>query len=490
VEKIIRSIFRRGDSLVEGDGTVLHGREAGQGWLRLKDFKGGKEICEDVLALTVVDVDVVGADGKEVKHLDTGHWGEDTGSNELTGYARDTNTGDWMVKNDFHGTFIDEDPDRFRVRVKDVEADTNPMIRETIRVKVGTTSDPLHEVELLETDFASGEFESEWQLLTVEDLPDVDLDHQDDKFQVFSDRVGEVVGDEALDDRTHWVDLEGKVRVSYHPSGAQKAFQLEVPVCDSEVRELRVRFHVFKEPPGVDLNGDGEVSTVLGSEQEALDYVRQQLWFANLSWAQACIRVVQEGEVIFEDAPVDGEGRNIIADKVFSVFTPRDQPPGSDDASIVIQRAIEGGQVNYDVLEVYFTVPVRILGDKKADAAMIPPLANNEDNLDFDKDGTTDAHPIQVGENTFVFVGMYIQMVPLDVHLRTLAHEIGHALANDFDALNPPYILFPAKKTYDDYSITQRRRITHGTESVTRKVRNPGDYTPGSGNRLLRNPGR
>ena len=85
-----------------------------------------------------------------------------------------------------------------------------------------------------------------------------------------------------------------------------------------------------------------------------------------------------------------------------------------------------------------------------------------------------------LGENTFVFMSS-----KLDLRLRTLAHEIGHALDNDFDKPNPQHIFYPADSTYYDNDVESYRRITSATAQKCRTVRQTGKMNA-SGNRLLK----
>jgi hypothetical protein len=90
--------------------------------------------------------------------------------------------------------------------------------------------------------------------------------------------------------------------------------------------------------------------------------------------------------------------------------------------------------------------------------------------------------PPAFAENTYLFVGAN---VALDI--RTLAHELGHGLANEFDVFYTPYIFFPSDGTIPDTQVDWQRRILHETAGQVRLVRPTGTLggqNQGYGNRF------
>ena len=147
--------------------------------------------CSESCMFEVINVslDVLDKTGVVAPFLDIGHFGADGGASALTGYdAQDA------LKNAATGVFIDSDPDRFTVRVKDEGANVNPATAETIQANIstlmadGSVDDDATPVDLLETGPDTGVFESESMLLVSPDLPAAD--NPDDDVEVWSSRVG------------------------------------------------------------------------------------------------------------------------------------------------------------------------------------------------------------------------------------------------------------------------------------------------------------
>ncbi len=476
------------------------------------DGSGPAPPCSDAVRVTVSRLEVLDSMMMLTDHVDIGHWGDDRGTNELSGYTTGANG---TVLNGAGGTFVDVDPDRFMVRLTHRPANANATSIEMITVQIGTLTDAgavddaNHNITMLETGPNTGIFLSESQLLTAPDLTMVTATDQDDGFAVYSARTMATVADEADDDRTHKATFDGHVRATYTGPGGKCDFT--VPVCDrvpmDERKEVRIRVHVFNEPfddvgydhdanvatpdigvgngmfdfndtngngihdageasePFTDISPDGTRNTVLGSTSNATAHVAAQIERSNQAWGQACIKVIQMGTTIFEEAPTDAMGVNVLRDARFDVLGP------ATDDRVVIANAVG---VAHDVLEAYFTARIFDSLGTGVNAIALPPLVNDP------------PFNIPVGENSFTFVGINVQTsAPHDLRFRTLAHELGHILTNDFDKTNPQYVFFPAKITFQDGSVSTYRRVRHDIEATARKPRVQGTFTPGSGNRLL-----
>jgi hypothetical protein len=456
-----------------------------------------------------------------------GHWGEDVGAagalpggpvNGLNGYYQ---AGDVMpagaaaegVRNQVGSAannwdnFIDRDPDRFYVRVVDANANTSPTTADTIVVLIGTLSatgsddDSQNSITLRETGNNTAVFISESQLLTAPDLDGVGAADQDDGFAVRSSfAAGGGVLDGQANDRTHHAKIDGAMRISYGLNPDRR----QIPVSRRDVDErkvLNIRAHVFRDPyrdtgiPGVagtagngafdwhDTNGDGVYSvgdasepftdinrdglrnTVQGSEAAAASYFSDQLDRANIAWAQGGIKIQASAAIIFEEAPNDAAGNNVLADENFSLVDDRDRVVATA-AGVVPDR-----------MELYFVS--NIGAGTRAFAAMPARMFPG------------------VGENSFAFIGLNAPdpmtgaQTPLTLGTRTLAHEIGHLLenvpGNDGLTPNPPSVYFPANQTFEDGDVMHRRRITHAMEQRARTARAAGNLAA-IGNRLLRQP--
>ncbi len=203
--------------------------------------------------------------------------------------------------------------------------------------------------------------------------------------------------------------------------------------------------------PFLDLSNAAGAFAVTGSRGGVVtrQQVNDQVSRANVAWAQACIKVVSLGTT-FVDAPVNAMGNNILADALFD--------PTLDEPFLVTTF---GPGATVDVIEVFFAAP--ITGANAYTRTPSDLVAG-------------------LGENTFVF------MRPnLTIDRRTLAHEIGHALDNGFDNMNPRPIFYPAFNTFPDTDVTRYRRLIPATVTNCRTVRAAGDML-GTGNRLLKTP--
>jgi len=486
---------------------------------------------------TAYGIEVEGAvPGDEPRFLRIGHWGDDGTGNTLTGY----NTSNALYNGNVNGTFIEGgtfagttvtragDPDRFRVHVFYPRADDDPSnpdqfslwlsTRDAYNSGGGAEIDDETDLISSETGASTGDFDTEDQLLVSLDLPP--LDHPDDDHRVRSDRAGANPLDDAAYDRTHKVPVDGAVRVrfEYGTATATRSRTLTRPVSDRRrpsgaypvegYKILRLRIHRHYEPfqdvgYGIGLIGAGDgvfsfqdtnsngkhdigepsepyrdlsnmnwsTSTppgwLRGNEGPAGSWgpvataaqVDAQVERANLAWAQAGIQVILESQVT-ESAPDE-----LLTEHPDGWFC-ANAPFNHDQRTIL---AIPDATQNR--AEIIFTGPILAGFSIASGYARVP--ANQGSTL-----------PSPLGENTYIFVGPNV-----NVHWRTLAHEIGHGLTNRPDSTSPPYVFFPyadAPPPPDD-SVERYRRITHATESQARTERPTGNLTA-TGNRLLRNP--
>jgi len=456
-------------------------------------------VLSDAVRVFVPLIQILDSASALTDHVDIGHWGADSGSG-LTGYDAMN-----MVINGSGGTFIDSDPDRFKVRVSAFYANANPAVAETLPVKIattGTVTDDDTTITLLETGVNTGVFDSEFMLMMSPDLPTAD--NPDDDYAVYSVRASTTVADDATNDRTHRTDIDGHLRVTYDAPGGSQTHS--VPVCDryptEERKTLTIRVHVFLEPfsdtgydhdsnpstppigggNGVfdfndshsngqhdsgeasesftDITMDGTRNTVLGSTAVAAAFVDSQISRANIAWAQACINVVQSGTVLYDNPPVDTFGTSVFADFEF------DDGPGNDEEFIIESTS---GAV-HNVADVFFVPASDPFPSPFTGLASTPGLRGGV------------VLPSGLLENTYLFV-----CAGVDIRRRTLAHEIGHALTNRPDISTPPYIYFPSfdPATFDN-AVNQYRRIQRmGLESDALKCRTAGPPYTGVGNRLL-----
>jgi hypothetical protein len=429
-----------------------------------------------------------------------GHWGEDT-TWTVTDDGGNTHSGPFALtgyNNGIHGTpvlngpapenFVDKDPDRFFVRVYD-----RMRTGETVAVEVGTLGgggsqdDDLTEMELERVGF--GVYVSPSQLLVAPDVVGEDCVapddcHNDDDLAVYWPGSAMIHGDDKLNDRTHRATVDGSLVVEYDTMEEDLTADDKVPVCNrspEERRVLKIRFHVFEEPD-VDVNEDGRIATVLGTEEEAEGWVAEQLRRAQSVWAPACIRIEQVGEIEFESAPRAGVHNNPLQKGFIS----------GDDLLSLTESLRPGAEAS--MIEVFFAGPfgpsVWTQADLKAWGISIVP----------------DLNPVWgVRDKTIVFMQTpkrYAQPGQLGWVLSetaVLGHEIGHCLTNrdqDFFSLpsgqpgpptNPPYIIYPGQAEHPVDTWNGQRRLTRQTMRRSRAVRDISDFH-GLGNLLLSVP--
>lgn len=306
------------------------------------------------------------------------------------------------------------------------------------------------------------------------------------------------VADEANNDRTHKATIDGHIRATYTGLGGN--CDLTVPVCDrvpmDERKEVKIRVHVFNEPfedvgydhdadpatppigaangvfdfndtngngmhdageasePWAEISGDNARNTVLGSTGAAATTVNTEVERANVGWTQVCIRFVQIGPTMFEDAPVAPNGLNVFHDGDF------DCGPGADEETIITSTM----GAAFDIADVYFVAPI-------TGASGLANTPNLRGGIVL---------PPALLENTYLFVGSNA-----DKRRRSLAHEFGHGLTNKQDQTTPIYVYFPSLDTMtNDDTPGHQRRMTHGIETDARMCRPAGNATH-AGNRLV-----
>jgi hypothetical protein len=394
-------------------------------------------------------------------------------------------------------SFVEQDPSRFYIRVRDNAANTSATTLDQVTVSLETASaigipdDDLTSITLFETAPNSGEFVSRSQILTSPDIQVADDANADDEFSAH-DGVAAVVSDDGLDDRTHRATIDGAFLIEYQPTGASAPKAAVLPICQrgptDARRRLQLNVTVFNEPfldhgldhaPGTadagegdgaftftDTNGDGQHSAGEPSEQFVdlssglvatgtvgtwggvvpLAQVNAQIQRANVAWAQACIEL--ELLAIRSVAAPQVGGVDVLADGTFNI--------GTEEAALMVAYA---PAATIDVLEVFFLAPIA-----GANAVSRTP----SDMI------------VALGEKTFVYMAPNV-----NISFRTLAHEIGHVLDNGWDAPNAQTEFYPAGTTFLDNLINQYRRLSAATIANARTLRPAGNLAA-TGNRLLK----
>lgn len=471
----------------------VEGRTPGQSDLRLQiQTPDGVTLGPSAIALTMVEVQVM-TDTNNDHTIGAG----DTATNHVR-VARWDNAYDAafnMRNNTDPNNFVEQDPSRFYVVIRDPSANADPAVAERITAQVSTLTGPgvvdddPTLITLIESGINSGEFVSRSQVLTSRDIPVPDDDVP------AHDGITAAVADDAAGDRTHRAEIDGTLRMQYQPSGAPAPKAWDVPVCNrspEERRRLDIKVTVFNEPfqdigydhdgnpatppvgagngifdfsdtngnsrhdagepsePFLDLSSGATVFGNVGSRGGVVTQaqVNDQVQRANIAWAQACITVTLVSTQ-FANAPTSLLGNDILADGIFSTA----------DTQVVVNVYAPGATV--DVAEVFFVAPL--------------PGANAV------TQGPVDNIPT-LGERTFTFIGPN-----LNISFRTLAHELGHALDNGFDNINPQTIFYPANNTFQDNAVNSYRRLIQGTVTNCRTTRPAGSLSA-TGNRLLKLP--
>lgn len=291
-----------------------------------------------------------------VAYLKIGQWGADHKFPKKSGAAPN---GGWGLNgyNEADGSifaglgtpanawanFIDRDPNRFHVRIRDAKSNTDPNTVQTIKARIGTLKSPnvpdddMTEITLEESGANSGVFISKSQLLVEADMPpdpsyppDDPAHYADDDVEVHDGFAqGGMVKDDQPGDRTHRVTVDGRVRVEY---GQQSQEVRLFRTADGKVNKqklLEVRVVVFNEwvdtnnnsvfdqgEPYFEVSGDNIPNTVLGTPQQAVARVEAQIERANILWSVAGIEVRRVGVIAFDSPPNNGQGVNALADGV------------------------------------------------------------------------------------------------------------------------------------------------------------------------------
>jgi hypothetical protein len=181
--------------------------------------------------------------------------------------------------------------------------------------------------------------------------------------------------------------------------------------------------------------------------------VAEHMQRANIAWAQGCISTELNGAIQVVDAPQSG-GVDILLDGNVNLPADATSIYGAYSATMGTDRTY-----------IFFGAPMA-----GANAIAFPP--NNP--------------MIAHGEHSFVLLAPN-----LNIHYRTMAHELGHILTNRPDNLEPLPIFFPQSTPvhagYNDSNVSMRRRISQATETNARTVR-PAGNTGAVGNSVLTTP--
>jgi hypothetical protein len=378
------------------------------------------------------------------------------------------------IKNDF----INLDPDRFYIQVKDFSVKSDKI---TLTIgTVGTVIDQSNAIEIMATD-KSGVFMSESQLLTSENLggiPDVD---EDDGYQDNNCGI-----DESLSDRTHKVGIGGKIIIEYNSINGlsykkvvdfinEKTLKIQAYIFIEPFEDLGYDHDINKTTPDIgnknqkfdfnDLNSNGkhdpgepserylDISagfkgryrrgndrTIIkhGDGRSAVtkdDFVNMQIIRANISWAQAGIRIVNNDSPIFlSENPCDPGGRDIF---IKGTLNPR------EGVNILFTQYKNKIISNVNIAYVFFT----------------PPLLSDNEQIIYN--GVA-YHPGMRGYDD-VYSHCYVSGLA-NITYRTLAHELGHLLTRMSDkGYSNPSLFFPREKLTEnqmkDIVVENNRRI-------------------------------
>ncbi|MBX3376071.1 MAG: hypothetical protein KF678_03600 [Phycisphaeraceae bacterium] len=376
----------------------------------------------------------------------------------------------------------------------------------------------------VETDYDTSGFEQEFLVLYTRD--DVMSAAGDDNFAVYSvHSAAGPVPDGQPNDRTRRASIEGDTRVDleytvFHEcpaSGAPEAVKVTrslfrplnhqlAPEVDRPLRELTLRVHVHLEPfldVGIEPPGGGppfgigdgrfNFHNLPGGTPDVHDLGEPSEPYLDLSsWdgdpasmppyrsgdhsltldARGPVVSVTQIQAEFERARLSWQCAGV---RISYTFTPAVAAPTVDGIDILSDGWFDSTSVT------------------ERDAMLASLAGATHSTLELVFSGHTpggyglclgpfDNLPAPFSENTYAFIGPRV-----DANLRTLAHEIGHALDNGPDSPNPLYILYPADDTYSDTSVNRSRRLTPQTIVRSRTLRPAGNLTA-TGNRLLTTP--
>lgn len=389
----------------------------------------------------------------------------------VDGYYLD-DFGRFKVKNsEPSNNFIDVDEDKFYLKVIDHSKNLDPLTREKISVKLYSRDRTINSVDgiksttLEETSEDSGEFVSQSHLLVSRD----DSLWSDDLFEVFDKFSMSYVPDGDPDDRTLQAVIGGNVFADYY-SGANVVSK-SVPVDTSEgIYTLNLRFRIFFEPVGDDINGNHIQDTMWGSEERAKSLAEQNINRTRLSLSQAGIIVNCIG-ISFETAPSifdpsSNEYINILSNGFISIIN-------EQELNALVSEFYP--ETSDDILEIFVVSEIiqTTRGGRGVLGQTLPPFIK------------------QNGLNGRTFIILSSKSSSPD--LRILSHEICHALENrrSYDDLfpNAPHIFYPGWLYWppDDSDVyyTGPRRMTLRTRNGIRVIRNPASDFSAFGNTLL-----
>lgn len=404
-----------------------------------------------------------------------------------------------VVRNTVGNDFIDRDPAHFYVRVTDATANHDPTVEDTLFVNVGTVEqfplpagesevfvDAVQEVPAYETGVDTGIFVTQSQLITSNDEDMVEGD--DELVTLDNTTTADFYNfDDLRGDRTHRIGtrahgfLAGGVRVNY---GTEN---VTVPVCGRSPdarHSIEMRVVAFLEPyedtgiveangtvrPGsntlgtfdfvnsnttTDIGGvpvhdpeelsepfldisTGSIRYFSGSPTVAAvglsgrgavvteEIVSDQIYRANGAWAPACLEVRKPNPLEIMSAPLDINGIDILQDATVNTIMPSEAAP--------IYIALNArAPLNPQQLDVVYGGLLSI--------------------------GLREGMP--TGAHGITFLRANPTIVLMNAHQpnnrRTLAHELGHALARMNDSEQPPWNFFPAMTARLDDSFQFRR---------------------------------
>jgi hypothetical protein len=415
--------------------------------------------------------------------------------------------------------FVEQDPSRFYLRISDANANANAGGMDTIHARIGTldaamvVNDDFTDIELTETAVNSGEFLSRSQILTSNKLDAAVLpcaagsvNCEDDEFRAHDGSTGgALVADDAPNDRTHRVDIEGKVRVLYRPAGETADLGWSIDVCSrnpDERRQVLIRVFAFREPflndgidgvPGTSDPGEGNTdgfgnpvfdftdtnangrhdvgepsekyldishgAAILrrGNDAGVLDgwgpvasdaYIDLDIERANKAWAPACIKFVKQGATRVVNAPLDhAHAADLLLD---------------GDVSYIVSAATP----EIDTKEIFLsleplmssdTVTAVYAGSMVGARAVAYAPAWQQD--------------VGQGEKAFTVLDPAQRH-----HYRVLAHELWHLLANKLDTATDVQFFCPSLNGVDtDLAVNTRRRFDAAMKSDVQTVRPAGD---------------
>ena len=450
----------------------------------------------------------IGGSDQALGALQVARW-----DNAYTGAASD------VRNNADPDNFVEQDPSRFYLRISDPNANTNAGVADTIHARIGTVTaamginDDMTDIELFETAVNSGEFLSRSQILTSNRLDSIvlpcaagSLNCEDDEFRAHDGAPGGgPVADNALNDRTHRVDIEGKVRVLYRPVGETSDLGWNIDVCNrnpDERRQVFIRFIAFLEPfqndgidgvPNTNDTGEGntdasgnpifdytdtnsngrqdvgepsepylDISHGAGMLRQGSDagvqdirgpvvsdaYIDLEVERANKAWTPACTKFVKQGVTRIFNAPLDHAGvSDLLLDNNVS-YRVSPATPHLDTKEIFLSLE---SFITTDTVTAIYAGPLTGAGAIAFAPAWQGDLAQGEKIL-------TILDPFQRH------------------HFRVLAHELWHLLANRLDSATAKQFFCPSLNGIDnDLAVNTQRRFSEDIKNDVQRVRPAGE---------------